>query len=117
VLQGLERYKGRWIVYSIGNFVFGSPGRYALFNARPYSAIAELALEVAEDGSVHKFLRLYPIVTDNAITNYRGRFVTEAEYAEVSVLLAQQSRVGAHFDMEVWRGSNQHGRYFQVHLD
>ena len=46
------------MLLGIGNFVFGSPGRYALFEARPYSAIAELTFAVAEEGRITKALRL-----------------------------------------------------------
>ena len=42
------------VLLGIGNFVFGSPGRYALFEARPYSAIAELTFAVAEEGENHQ---------------------------------------------------------------
>ena len=117
LLQGLERYRGRWIVYGIGNFVFGSPGRYALFGARPYSAIAELTFEVAKEHKITKALRLYPIVTDNAVTDYRGRLVTGEEYEEVATLLAAQSDARLGFDSVVQRGRNRHGRYFEVDLD
>ena len=117
LLQGLELYRGRWIVYGIGNFVFGSHGRYALFEVRPYSAIAEVTFEVAEEGRITKALRLYPIVTDNAVSNYRGRLVTGEEYEEVVTLLAAQSDVRPGFDSVVQRGRNRHGRYFEVDLD
>jgi poly-gamma-glutamate capsule biosynthesis protein CapA/YwtB (metallophosphatase superfamily) len=117
LLQGLELYRDRWIVYGIGNFVFGSSGRYVLFRAHPYSAIAELVFEVAGEGRIRKALRLYPIVTDNAITDYRGRLVTGEEYEEVVNLLAVQSDAGPGFDSVVQRGRNQHGRYFEVDLD
>jgi poly-gamma-glutamate capsule biosynthesis protein CapA/YwtB (metallophosphatase superfamily) len=116
LLQGLELYRGRWIVYGIGNFVFGSTGRYASFGAHPYSAIAELAFEVAGDASVAATLRLYPIVTDNLLTDYRGRFVTSEEYQLVGKLLAAQSHVVNGFDNVVERGRNQHGWYYEVDL-
>jgi poly-gamma-glutamate capsule biosynthesis protein CapA/YwtB (metallophosphatase superfamily) len=117
LLQGLELYKGRWIVYGIGNFVFGSSGRYALFGAYPYSAIAELTFAVSGKASITKMLRLYPIVTDNAITDYRGRLVTGDEYEEVKRLLAAQSVAGPGFHRVVQRGRNQHGHYFEVDLN
>lgn len=116
LLQGLELYKGRWIVYGIGNFIFGSPGRYALFEAHPYSAIAELTVE-ATGGGLAKRLRLYPIVTDNAVTGYRGRFVSDAEYNDAGSLLVARSYVGLRFEAVVHRGRNRHGRYFELSLD
>jgi len=80
-LQTVERYRGRWIVYGIGNFVFGSPGRYAQKQAPPYSLIARLQL-----GETPRLL-LYPIVTDNARVDYRPRFATRAEFVRARNLL------------------------------
>jgi len=80
-LQEVERYRGRWIVYGIGNFVFGSPGRYALYDAPPFSLIARLDL------GDRPGLRLYPIVTDNALVGYRPRFATAAEFRQAGDLL------------------------------
>jgi hypothetical protein len=116
LLQGLERYRGRWIAYGIGNFVFGSPGRYALFGAPPYSAIAELAFE-ARNSRITKMLRFYPIVTDNTVTGYRGRFVTDDEHEGVSHLLATHSRLETSFGALVRQGRNGHGRHLEVQLD
>jgi hypothetical protein len=118
LLQGLELYRGKWIAYGIGNFVFGSPGRYALFGAHPYSALAELALERRPNGRLAKMLRLYPVVTDNMVTGYRGRFVTEDEYGEVSDLLTARSLLGAaSFGAMVRHGRNGHGRFLEMQLD
>jgi hypothetical protein len=117
LLQGLELYRDRWIIYGIGNFIFGSPGRYAFFGAHPYSAIAELVVEFPDTGRITKALRLYPIVTDNAITEYRGRFVTREEYEEVNRLLAAQSELGPGFDNVIQRGRSRYGLYFEINLD
>ncbi len=117
LLQGLERYRGRWIAYGIGNFVFGSPGRYALFGAHPYSAVAEVVLEARDDDRLANMLRLYPIVTDNMVTGYRGRFVTDDEYDEVRDRLAASSALVTSFGAAVVEGRSEHGRYFQVRLD
>jgi poly-gamma-glutamate capsule biosynthesis protein CapA/YwtB (metallophosphatase superfamily) len=77
LFQEIERYRNRWILYGIGNFVFGSEGRYVKFAVPPYSVIANLML--GDEGDVGA-LRLYPIVTDNLLTDFRPRFVTPAEF-------------------------------------
>ncbi|MEX0922232.1 MAG: CapA family protein [Rhodovibrionaceae bacterium] len=76
MLQEVEYYRGRWIVYSLGNFVFLTEGRYRQFGALPYSLIARLTLVA---GPKVGSLRLYPIHSDNAANGYRGRFATRAE--------------------------------------
>ena len=56
VLQGVERYRDGVILYSLGNFVFGSYSRTAT-----RSAVAELEVR---DGRVRR-VRLHPINVDN----------------------------------------------------
>lgn len=56
ILQGIERYKDGVILYSLGNFTFGS---YS--NQAKVSAVAELSLE----GERLATLRLYPINVNN----------------------------------------------------
>ena len=86
ILQNLESYEGKWIVYSLGNFVFNSPGRYKKYDVPPFSAIARIL--VSENEIV---LRLYPIVTDNLSTNYQGRFVTKKEMKQVHEITGLKS--------------------------
>lgn len=76
MLQQVEYYRRRWIVYSLGNFVFLSDGRYAETGATPFSLIARLTLT---KGPQVGTLRLYPILTDNLANGYRGRFATRQE--------------------------------------
>lgn len=77
-MQGIEQYNGKWIVYSLGNFIFNSPGRYEEMGVTPYSLMADLR---TSNSAIN--LRLYPIFTDNLITNYQSRFVTNEEFEEV----------------------------------
>ena len=76
MLQEVEHYRGRWIVYSLGNFVFLSEGRHALFGALPFSLIARLTLVAGEKVGN---LRLYPIHTRNETNDFQPRFATAAE--------------------------------------
>ncbi|QQR54824.1 CapA family protein [Candidatus Peregrinibacteria bacterium] len=79
LLQEVEIYEGKWIVYGLGNFIFKAPGRYQKLDAAPYSAVARLIQ--TEDGLS---LRLYPILCDNLVTDYRTRFIKEEEFEELS---------------------------------
>jgi hypothetical protein len=73
-------------VFSLGNFVFNSPGYYRQRSAPPYSFIARLTLSRTTELWSGQ-LRLYPTVTDNRVTGYRSRPVSEAEATDVYALL------------------------------
>lgn len=88
-VQEMEAYRGRWIVYGLGNFLFHSPGRYGSRKAPPYSFVARL--ELAEKGETpQKTLRLYPIQCDNTVTGFRTRPVNPREFTELRTLLIQR---------------------------
>ena len=74
-------------VFSIGNFVFNSPGRYRMYNAPPYSLIGRLNLGRSHSGWTGT-LKLYPIVSDNRQTGYQPRPVKEKEALEVVQFLS-----------------------------
>jgi UDP-N-acetylmuramoyl-tripeptide--D-alanyl-D-alanine ligase len=74
-------------IFSLGNFVFNSPGRYRKYNAPPFSLVARLDLERQASG-IAAHLRLYPIASDNRETGFRPRPVNEREAAEAYDLLA-----------------------------
>ena len=82
-MQKAEQYKGKWVIYNLGNFIFNAPGRYASFGVKPYSLIAKLVV----NDSLNKELRLYPIYTDNMETNYRVRLLNTDEFNECYELL------------------------------
>ncbi|MDP9006232.1 MAG: CapA family protein [Actinomycetota bacterium] len=86
MLQEIESVGVGTCVYSIGNLVFNSKGRYAAFGVAPFSLLAKLLVHVAPD-HVAAQLRLYPIVTDNVRTGYATRLVTRAEMHEVMRLM------------------------------
>ena len=116
LLQELEYYKERWILYGIGNFVFGSPGSYGKRDIHRFSLIAKLSLTV-RDGKPVKTLRLYPIFTDNRITEYRSRFVTQDEYEQVIDILKRESIVPSDFHRLVGKGEDSYGRYLEIDLN
>ncbi len=90
MLQEVEWRDGRWVVFSLGNFVFNTPGRYEKLNAPPFSLLAKLVAELNQ-GCLAVFVRLYPIVTDNMTTDYQSRFVTDGEYLQVRELIEARS--------------------------
>ena len=89
MVQEVEQYKGRWIVYSLGNFVFNTKGRYTEDKKPPYSLIAELFLSPEEKG-IRWSLRLYPIFCNNRETHFRSRFISIGEMAFVKEQLLRR---------------------------
>lgn len=115
LLQEIERYNDRWIIYSIGNFVFGSPGRYRKSEMLPYSAIASLLISPGPNGASQK-LRLHPIFTDNRLTDYQSRFVTGAEFNDVLTQLRGQSRSEDSFERLFEFGTDDYGHFLEINL-
>jgi cyanophycin synthetase len=108
-LQGIETVAGRPAVYGLGNFVWNTPGRYSKLNALPYGLAAAVRFRHQQDG-VSVYLRLYPLLTDNSITNFQNRPVSAAQFSEV--LGATQN-----FDASnnnVVTGLDRRGRYIEV---
>lgn len=74
ILQGVERYKKGVILYSLGNFVFGSYSKTAT-----RSAIAQLAFSRSESGPVLSAVELVPINVDNTQLNFQPQLLTSVE--------------------------------------
>jgi hypothetical protein len=89
-------------VFSIGNFVFNSPGRYKLLNALPYSLIGRLTLGRTRNEWTG-MLKLYPIVSDNLQTGFRPRPATETEALEVFQFLSIEGKHNFNPEFELQR--------------
>lgn len=66
VVQPIRLVGGMPVVYSLGNYAFGTPGRWATYDAQGYGIVA--TLELTTDGAT---LRAHCIVTDNARARYQ----------------------------------------------
>jgi hypothetical protein len=113
LLQGIERYRDRWILYNLGNFMFNSPGRYQKKNVPPFSLVALLGLQPAGDG-VLLSIKLYPIFTDNLVTGYQSRPVTQSEFRRVHRLILDLSPAGRHLEDSVETGADTLGQFFAL---
>jgi hypothetical protein len=90
MMQEIQDGGSRWTFYGIGNFIFNAGGRYAQNRVPPYSL--PLVVDFSMDkGRLQTDLRVYPILSDNKITNYQPRFLTEDEISLVEALLAEKS--------------------------
>lgn len=86
VLQGAEMIDGCPVFYNVGNFVWNTPGRFRANGMRPYGMAAALHFKRGQRGGPS--LRLYPIMTDNAVTRFQNRPVTADEFAEAARVLS-----------------------------
>ena len=110
MLQQLERYDEKWVAFSLGNFVFNSPGRYAMFTAPPFSMMARLiAIPKAETWSLS--VRFYPIVSDNLQTDWCPRHVNDSEFEAIRYLLAAKSKTKL-----PQTGRDRVGHYLQIRV-
>ncbi|MBX7249816.1 MAG: CapA family protein [Caulobacteraceae bacterium] len=67
-LQEVEKYQNRWICYGIGNFMFNAPGRYGEHpGVLPLGGALELSFSQASLPAI----RLYPLLSDNRVTDYQ----------------------------------------------
>ncbi len=114
-LQEIEHYKNRWIIYGLGNFVFNSPGRYRKMKAAPFSLAARLDM-VEQKGEITFTLKLYPILSDNLITNYQPRFVTEKEIKRVHKLLIKHSPESEKLHNALFTDADEYGFYFSLDI-
>jgi len=70
MLDNFEYYNGGTIVYSIGNFVFNSPGKYKKLKVTPVSLIVNLEIQETNDGDWDIKEKFHPIMSNNKRTKY-----------------------------------------------
>lgn len=114
-MQEIERYRDRWIVYSIGNFMFNSRGRYQLLSAQPFSLPAVMHCSETK-GELTKNLRFYPIISDNTLTEYQPRWVTKEEFDQAFNALCTHSQ-NADLRTAATSGEDHVGLYFEIPIN
>jgi len=116
MMQAIEQYRGKWIAYSVGNFMFNSAGQFAKLGVPPYSLPVRLLVE-EKAGGLERSLRFYPIVSNNLETRYQPRLVTRPEFGKVVTILTQKSRDPERFARQTSTGEDEVGSYLEVRLD
>jgi len=116
MMQEIEKYNGRWVLYSIGNFMYNPGGRYQKFNVEPFSLVAQLSLQEIDGNSV-RAMKLYPILTDNKITNFQARFLTKDEFEKAYKLLLEKNSQPREFEKDIKTGKDDIGRFMEFSLD
>jgi poly-gamma-glutamate capsule biosynthesis protein CapA/YwtB (metallophosphatase superfamily) len=111
MMQEIEYDRDQWVFYGIGNFLFNARGRYANYHAPPYSLI--LVVDFSMDDDIQTCLHIYPIVSDNKLTNYQSRFVTKTELGVVDALLAEKGHWNTLSRAAVKSGKDDIGYYLE----
>lgn len=112
IMQEIEFYNNKWIIYCIGNSIFNSPGRYEYYGRRPYSFIAQIEFS----GNL-KQLNLYPIYTDNLETDYQVRYLDDDEVKDCFKILKKKSNDVKLFDEQIKIKENKISKYFEIKLN
>ena len=76
VAQGIEIYQGKPILYSVGNFVFGTKGRYE--GKQAYGLVTRWLFE----GKTLKWILATPIAVNNEMVKYQPQRVSASEAQE-----------------------------------
>lgn len=84
VAQGVEIHRGKPIVYSLGNYTFGTGGRFG----RDQQGYGLVARYVLCEGNLHS-VELDLIGTNNAIVRYRPTVITQTEARRVMAELME----------------------------
>ena len=108
VAQPVALYRGRAILLSLGNYAFGTPGRFDRFHADDALDIGLLAVAHArrcDVGAAFDRVELVPLVVHNDRVNYRPELLAGAElYDALARLTKMSARYGASLVDENGRG-------------
>ncbi|MCC5833290.1 MAG: CapA family protein [Opitutales bacterium] len=120
-LQDIEKIDDTWVVYSLGNFLFNTPGRFALFEEErgilPYGLVGMLHFERNSDALEAK-IRLYPIYSNNRITEYQPYPVSKESFEEAYAKVVElASKAPGDFANSILRGEDDLGFYIELNLD
>ncbi len=111
IFQEIEQYRGKWIIYGLGNFIFNSPGRYEAKGAAPYSLAAFLEVTSAESG-VRILLRLYPLFSDNLRSDYRPFLVNGEQFTEIQQIVLENGPSRREIARHIRTAEDDRGRFF-----
>ena len=115
MLQEIELYRGRWIVYGIGNFVYNSPGRYSRHEVLPFGLLARLLIQ-ALDGQPVISLQLFPTCTDNEKTGYQSHPVTDRQFGQLIDFYMPHRGERTGLERRLRAGRNGHGLYLSCDI-
>jgi len=112
MMQEVEHNGRGWFFYSVGNLMFNARGRCTAHHAPPFSPPLVVDFSM-KDGRAQTSLRVYPIVSDNQLTDYQPRFVTETELSAIDALLAEKGGWDTAARAAVERGTDDIGPWLE----
>lgn len=99
MINSIEKYKKKTILYGIGNFIFPTNFRGKPI---PYNTVVELVFELSKQGKIEAKTYLYPTYMNNQSYSAQTRFITKSEVDEFVTLLLENSNVKkSSLDIEV----------------
>lgn len=111
-LQEIEWYQGKLIVYSLGNYIYGAPGRYDKKKGFPYSMTLQISFDTRQ-GVVKRF-RLFPFFCDNRKTHYKSRLTSPEEMETILQRLIQADENPQKLRKRIRISEREAGLYFQM---
>ena len=112
-VQGIETVGGRPVVYGIGNFVWNAPDQLQKSGAPPFGLAAALQFRHLENG-LSVFLRLYPLMIDNSISDFQNRPVSALEFP---VALAALTKNFNGSNQDLVPGMDRLGHYVEIQIE
>jgi poly-gamma-glutamate capsule biosynthesis protein CapA/YwtB (metallophosphatase superfamily) len=126
-LQQIEKYRGKWIIYSLGNFMYIARNRYDMWNSAPFSIVVKLIFkdhnyfstgngdDISRD-QISKHMKIYPIITDNPLVHFQTRFVNQNEFEIICKLLLAENSVWKPSEKDIKLGIDKIGRFIEFSL-
>ena len=87
-LQSIEKILGKYVIFSLGNFVFNSDGEFDTHNAPKYGLLAQL------DFTNQPKLILKGLDADNLTTQFKPKLVNEIQYQKIQEYYALPLQAG-----------------------
>lgn len=115
MLQEIEQYKERWLVYGLGNFIFNSPGRFHQHEVLPFGLLARLNIFHKNNG-FDIIMHLYPIHVDNRTNSYQPSFLTTNQFHDLLSFLMPDRGERTGLEEKVRCGHDQHGFYIGLDI-
>jgi cyanophycin synthetase len=119
VFQEAEIWHDHLILYSLGNFVFLSPGRYTTKDVHPWSLATRLDFS-EQDSGVGLAARIYFLASDNRATGYQPHLLRRQAFDRAARLLLKGGTLppGSHEKLaaKTKEGRDEVGQHLRIEL-
>lgn len=111
-IQEFEKHNDKWSIFNIGNFVLNVPSEYKALGAVPYSCLALLQIQLDEN-EFELTSKIYPIMSDNTVTNYQPRFLSKNEF-EAFLEVIWSTKLSQSYCK--FRNEDEYGHYIRLNV-